>query len=294
MRKAPIFLLNSVGALILAVLLASTITLLSQVALATTNISATTTAHWAWDDAIGWIDFYNTNTVIASSTKLFGYASSSVGDISLDCSSTRNNNICGTSSYWVTNDGIGNLSGYAWNDIYGWISFDCNNGGTTCSQSPYRVYIDSNGDFRNFAWNDAIGWISFNCTNNGCPPDYKVNSSWLGNTSISGTLDSSTFDTGVASGAQLNSVLWQGSMPAGTAVRFQFAVSNASSGPWNFWGTDQTSSTYVNTIGPGISASLNYSLFSNFRYFRYRITLYSDSAKILTPQVDKVIVNWSP
>jgi hypothetical protein len=266
------------------------------------NISTSTTAHWAWNDAIGWIDFCNTGTVNVDATGLIGYASSSVGDISLDCATTRIGDICGTSNYQVTNDGSGNLSGWAWNDEYGWISFDCSNGGTGCGASSYQVVIDPDGDFSNYAWNDIVGWISFNCDQsysgggNTCgTSNYKVQSTWIpaGATSTSGYVDSTTYDTGVANGAQINSFLWHGDKPVGTAVRFQFAVSNSSSGPWNYVGTDGTSNTYYST-NPDVSLKLDYELFNNFRYFRYRVTLYSDAAQTLTPRVDEVIVNWSP
>ncbi len=260
---------------------------------ATTNISSSTSAHWAWNDLIGWLDFYNTNTITVSSFGLTGYASSTAGDISLDCHTTRSGNICDTSNYQVTNDGSGNLSGWGWNDTYGWISFDCNNN-SGCGESNYRVYIDANGDFQNYAWNDASGWLSFNCANYvGCgSSNYRVTTAWVA-TSTTATLDSSTYDTGSASGAQLNSVLWHGNLPTGTSVRFQFAVSNSSSGPWSFMGTDGTSNTYYNT-GPDASLKLDYSFFNNFRYFRYRISLISDQSQRNSPRVDEVLINWSP
>lgn len=266
---------------------------LSLKADAATNISATTTAHWAWNDLIGWIDFYNTNTITVSSPKLTGYASSSAGDISLDCATTRNGNICAQSNYGVTNDGSGNLSGWGWNDQYGWISFDCNNNGG-CGQSNYRVYIDSAGNFQNYAWNDTMGWISMNCANNGgcATSNYLVSTTWTP-TSTTGYLDSSTFDTGMVSGAQLNSVLWAGSLPVGTAVRFQFAASNASSGPWTFSGPDGTSNTYYNT-NPAASLKLDYGLYNNKRYFRYRATLVSNTSSTISPRVDDIFINWSP
>ncbi len=264
---------------------------------ASTNVSSTVTAHWAWNDTIGWMDFYNTNTVNVSSAQLTGYASSSAGDISLDCATSRAGDICGSSNYKVTNDANGNLSGYAWNDVYGWISFDCNNGGTGCGTSSYEVYIDGNGDFQDYAWNDVVGWISFNCNLNpgGCAQsNYKVNSSWLGITYSTGTVSSAVFDTGVSSGAQLNSILWQGNAPAGTNVGFQLAVSNSSSGPWTFWGgTPLSTSTYYTSPNPNTSVALDYSFFSDFRYFRYNMMLYSDNNRLYSPRVDDVMVNWS-
>lgn len=269
---------------------------------AATNINSSTTLHWAWNDLIGWIDFYNTNSVNVSSQNLNGYASSSAGYVSLDCHSPAPGtpNICSQSNYQVTNDGLGNLSNWAWNDEFGWISFDCHNN-NWCGVSNYQVQISpTTGDFSGWAWNDVIGWISF-CGNSsgigncGTTPSstYKVNTSWIA-TSTSGTLDSSTYDTGVAAGAQLNSVLWQGNASSGTSVGFQFATSNSSSGPWTFIGPDGTSNSYYTPSGPNISLKLSYTLHNNFRYFRYRVKLTSNQAQTFTPRVDDVIVNWSP
>ncbi len=118
--------------------------------------------------------------------------------------------------------------------------------------------------------------------------------------SASGTLDSATFDTGIASGTQLNSFTWQGSTPSNSAVDFQFAVSNSSNGPWNFEGYDGTANTYFSgAAGFPISLVSNttaqgYELFSGYRYFRYRVFLFSDSTYSYTPTVSGVTVNWSP
>jgi len=275
---------------------------LPHTAHAATNISAVPTDHWAWNDLIGWIDFYGTDTVIVNSWTLAGYASSSVGDISFDCHTTRSGDICGTSNYQVTNNGLGDLSGWGWNDTYGWISFCGRTSGGTpdCPTTPYsyRVWIDpSTGTFGSsldYAWNDVIGWISFNCTNHGgCgTSNYKVVTSWIA-TSTSGIAESTTFDTGVVTGAQLNSVLWHGNQPGGTSVRFQFAVSNSPTGPWNFMGPDGTSaSIYTATIDT--SRKLDYTFHNGGRYFRYRVMLVSDQAQTVSPRVDDVIVNWSP
>lgn len=288
-----IFSKHSFGILLFFVITVLNILILSNIAEAATNISASTTAHWAWNDLVGWMDFYNTQTITVSSQSITGYASSSVGDISLDCHTTRNGNICAQSNYQVTNDGSGNLSNWGWNDTYGWISFDCNNN-NGCGQSNYRAYIDGNGNFQNYAWNDTMGWISFNCANTGgCgTANYKVLTSWTA-TSTTGYLDSTTYNTGVNIGGQLNSVLWHGSLPVGTAVRFQFAVSNSSGGPWTFTGPDGTNNTYY-TMGPDVSLKLDYTLYNYWLYFRYRAILVSDQTRRLTPQVDEVIINWSP
>ena len=270
------------------------------IVLASTNISSVTANHFAWNDVIGWANFYNTNTVIVTSPNLQGYASSSAGDISLDCHTTRNGDICSgqNGTYQVVNDGVGNLSGWAWNDTYGWISF-CGTTGTGTSDCPhagtnYRVLVDAdNGTFSQWAWNDAAGWVSVNCVDTpSCSSSYKVVTSWIA-TSTFGSLDSTTYDTGVSGGAQINSFVWHGTQPAGTAVRFQFAASNASGGPWNFAGPDGTANTYYD-IGPDLSKSVGYTFYNNQRYFRYRATLVSNQAQTVSPQVDDVIVNWSP
>jgi len=161
----------------------------------------------------------------------------------------------------------------------------------------YRVVINpSTGVFSGWAWNDTIGWISFNCGNSSScgTSQYDVVTSWTANgTAMTGTLDSQTFDTGVSSGAQLNSVTWQGSAPAGTGVSFQFAVSSNSSGPWNFIGPDGTSGT-VYPATAGVPASLtNYPTLKG-RYFRYRVILSVDPSGTLTPRVTGIVVNWSP
>lgn len=280
---------NIARMLLYVLLMGGTAFLIMAVVEGATNISSVD--KWAWNDAIGWIDFY-TDNVTVNSQQLTGYASSSAGEISLDCA-TAPVNVCGQSNYKVTNDGLGSLSGWAWNDAYGWISFDCNNHG--CTSSTYRVVVDpSNGTFSNWAWNDVIGWISFNCSNHsGCgTSNYKVVTSWIA-TSTSGTLDSSTFDTGVSGGAKINSVLWRGNLPAQTFVRFQFATSNNSGGPWNFIGSDGTANTsYI--VPPDVAFPVSFSFHGDHRYFRYRAILISDQAQRNSPRVDEVIVNWSP
>ncbi|HEY5220975.1 MAG TPA: fibronectin type III domain-containing protein [Candidatus Paceibacterota bacterium] len=271
-----------------------------------TNISSSSSQHWAWNDAIGWMDFYDTHNIIVSATKLTGYASSSAGNISLDCTTSPGGNICGTSNYGVSNDGSGNLAGWAWNDTYGWISF-CGNssgGGSTlsgstwvCPSSPtYQVVINpSTGVFSGWAWNDTLGWISFNCSNtsNCGTSQYDVVTTWTAaGVEATGTLDSATFDTGVTSGAQLNSVTWQGSAPSSTAVGFQFAVASSSSGPWNFVGPDGTSATTYTGI-PGVPVPLTNYPVLNGRYFRYRAILSTDQTGSATPTVTGIQVNWS-
>ena len=212
---------------------------------AATNISSNLPDHWAWNDAIGWIDFYSTSNVNVTPSKISGYASSSIGYIAFDCAISPNGNVCGNPATWqISNDGAGNFSGWAWSDSIGWISFDCHNSGGNCAASNYQVTIDSSGVFSGWAWNDIVGWIDFNCGNDHDPgtpgtqdicfaSNYKVKTSWL-SASASGTLLSSTFDTGVPAGVAFNSIMWRGNQPAGTHVEFQFASANQ---PYGVGGT---------------------------------------------------------
>lgn len=273
---------------------------------AATNIDAPAASSSAWNDEIGWINFYTTGNVTVTSQQLSGYASSSAGYISLDCYTSPNGNICGTSNYKVANDGSGNLSGWAWNDTYGWISFYWGNASasstasTTALCQSYSGYcgvsIDSTGTFHGWAWNDTIGWISFNCSNtSSCgTSNFNVASSWVAQPAT-GTLDSQTFDTGVTGGAQLNSITWKGNVPSGTSVGFQIAVSNSSTGPWNFVGPDGTSGTVYSGSGitGGIISLSNYASLIG-RYFRYRVILTTNTGQTVSPEVTSVVVNWSP
>lgn len=277
-------------------------------ALAATNISSSTAQHSAWNDEIGWIDFNpggsgNGNVNVLSS-QLQGYASSSAGVIALDCATSPSTSC--TIPYGVVNDGAGDLSGWAWNDEVGWISFYWGNtsanptAGTTTLCQSYNGYcgvtIDGAGVFHGWAWNDTVGWISFNCANTSCgPSNFDVATAWVA-APKTGTLDSQTFDTGVAGGAQLNSITWKGNVPPPPAsVVFQIAVSNSSSGPWNFVGYDGTSGTFYSSSGiaGGMIPLSNYTSLIG-RYFRYRVILTTNTGQTATPQVTSVIVNWSP
>jgi len=251
---------------------------------------------YAWNDVLNWIDFYATGNVIATAEQFYGYATSSAGYIALDCSTSPNGNICGVSNFQVLTGGSGNsnVSGWAWNDAVGWISFDS---ATAGSSYYYQVIKLPNGRLKGWGWNDIIGWISFNCTETGAcgNSDYRVQiNSLVGGAPLLANLTSSIFDTQVASGVAINTVMWQGIYPTGTSVSFQIASSNSASGPWNYIGSDGTSATYYIPTGPNSPVQINSQYHNNRRYFRYKIFLSSNPDGTLTPQVDNVIINWSP
>ena len=58
----------------------------------------------------------------------------------------------GCSDWGVNNDGKGNLSGYAWSEVTGWINF---------RTSHSRVYLDEIGQFYCYAWGENVGWMHF-------------------------------------------------------------------------------------------------------------------------------------
>jgi PKD repeat protein len=60
-----------------------------------------------------------------------------------------------------------NVSGFAWSENIGWISFNNISDGSTID---YGVSIDSSGNFSGSAWSENIGWVSFDRAQTGNPP----------------------------------------------------------------------------------------------------------------------------
>jgi hypothetical protein len=70
----------------------------------------------------------------------------------------------------VKAQGSNNVSGYAWSEGIGWISFNCSND-SSCGTIDYGVNVDATtGNFSGYAWSDNVGWISFNRSDTGDPP----------------------------------------------------------------------------------------------------------------------------
>ncbi len=83
------------------------------------------------------------------------------------------------------------LSGFAWSDTVGWISFSNTSDG---SASVYSVKVDTvTGAFSGYAWSDNIGWISFNRTVTNNPPSAPFNTG-------SGSIAKIDLTTGKATG----------------------------------------------------------------------------------------------
>ena len=71
-----------------------------------------------------------------------------------------------------------NLSGWAWSETIGWISFNSTEGGG----SNYGVTAASNGRLSGYAWSENIGWLTFNqgdlggCPNSPCQANFDDDS----------------------------------------------------------------------------------------------------------------------
>lgn len=53
-----------------------------------------------------------------------------------------------------------NMSGWAWSDDIGWISFNCTSD-SSCGTADYGVNDNADGTLVGYAWSDDIGWIEF-------------------------------------------------------------------------------------------------------------------------------------
>lgn len=119
----------------------------------------------------------------------------------------------------------------------------------------------------------------------------------------SGTLISPVFDTNTVNGASFNSLLIKGPTVSGTKVRAQFATSNSSSSAsFVFRGPDCTANSYYYDAAlPASDTPYTIGCASdhhNKRFFRYKLVLCSanncSTAGNATPEVQDIIVNWSP
>ncbi|MBI2013599.1 MAG: hypothetical protein HYS87_02115 [Candidatus Colwellbacteria bacterium] len=267
---------------------------------AATNIDSTD--RWAWNDVIGWIDFHTLQTVIIRSTpsSVSGAAALlSAGDspIYLRCLELfplgcQNSQAGDWSVFW---DNIEGLSGWAWSETVGWISFDCQTFGD-CASSDYRVLINKDtGEFSGFAWSLAVGWISFNCIDIGVcgVSDYKV----IANLGAAPGEKITNFTEVVPVGSNIsvafNSIVWEG-MENGGSVKAQVAVSDSEDGPWNdYRGPLGYGDNSVYELGfSGTITRLKPESHPRGKYYRLKIIKVASTLGEY-PTVDAVYVNWS-
>ncbi len=118
---------------------------------------------FVWSENAGWLNAEPLGQggpgLTATATTVTGYAwMENIGWISFSCENTVS---CGSVDFGVTNDGHGNLGGYAWGENVGWISLSCDNAGS-CATVDYGVSIDgATGRFAGHAWSENVGWIAF-------------------------------------------------------------------------------------------------------------------------------------
>jgi len=126
--------------------------------------------HYAWSGNMGWIDFAYPGGNIqlpVGEGNLNGaaYVLSNGSWILLNCAYA---NCCSASDFKVSADANGNLSGWAWSESFGWISF------STTTPIAYSVTVATTttanhetGEWDGYAWSENDGWISFNCQTGG-------------------------------------------------------------------------------------------------------------------------------
>jgi hypothetical protein len=149
-------------------------------------IPAANTANYAWGENVGWANLNSTNGgVTVENDGLTGFVwLENIGWVKLDYDGVAGATNTTSTNWGVTNDGSGNLGGYAWSENAGWINFHPTNS---------QVTIDSNGNFSGYAWGENIGWVKFDHAQTSYRPtttwssaaSYTITSSANSNGSIS-------------------------------------------------------------------------------------------------------------
>jgi len=100
-------------------------------------------------------------------TGVYGYVwQENTGWIQLASSETPPYANTDETDWGVNNDGSGNLSGYGWCELAGWVNFH---------STDSRVVVDGEGNFSGYAWAEGVGWIHFANEN---PVAYEVKTEW--------------------------------------------------------------------------------------------------------------------
>jgi len=214
--------------------------------------------------------------------------------------------------YNVTRDGSGNIFTSGTDDPSTQkitIFLEYGNNYVSSSSLPFYLTRSSNNQvFQQTDWSGGSGQTGpiSNPGNKFDTTDSNINyASTTGSiymttaTTTVATLTSSILDTGVSGGAGFNSLLWQGSLGTSGAVKFQIASSTSSSGPWTYYGCtncDPASCSTSNYYQPNPNVSCRFPTSGtanpqNNRYIRYKVYL---STTGTTPQINDIIINWSP
>lgn len=152
-----------------------------------------------------------------------------------------------------------NVTGYAWSENIGWISFNSincdtdgngqSNGGTGCPPAgtvmgSYGVNILENassvGVLSGYAWSENIGWISFNRSDTVAPPNNDVGASY----NVLAYIDSNNKLQG-----------WARAIAVCDSVPCATSGAGTNSGGWDGWIRLNNNSTYGITLNPASGAS---------------------------------------
>ncbi len=166
---------------------------------------------------------------------------------------------------------------------------------TPCVYGGGALVFDQNADFYALHGNDEDDFWEYSvagdswATMHDTPANvgYGGALAFQGGTAYyaSGTLTSSTYDTGGAS--NFGNLAWTATTPAGTSIKFQIATNNDSA-TWNFKGPDGTAGTYYTSSGGSIWPGHD-----SDRYIKYKAFFDTTDASE-TPVLHDVSINYSP
>ncbi|MCX6354637.1 MAG: hypothetical protein NTZ78_07010 [Candidatus Aureabacteria bacterium] len=114
-------------------------------------------SNFIWAESIGWVNLRTAHADVRIGSNILagwvwfencGWVCLGDGH-PLDGRSYSNR---GSRDWGVNNDGRGNLSGYAWSEVTGWINFQTDHA---------RVCMDKAGRFCGYAWGENVGWMQF-------------------------------------------------------------------------------------------------------------------------------------
>lgn len=172
----------------------------------------------------------------------------------------------------------------------------------TLERGSYRqTLLTDRGFFRQTDWSGGGGQADFsdatrfysadgNIDNNGFLGQLKLR--WVFDHYVSsGTLTSSTFDTGSSTASTFYNLSWnpgtQATSTGGDSVKLQIATTNDNAtSTWNYLGPDGTAGTFYNVPGSNISAIHN-----GDRFLRYRVYLATADTNA-TPSLSDISVTY--
>jgi len=105
-----------------------------------------------------------------------------------------------------------NMSGWAWSENIGWISFNCTNQASCSATNNYGVNADlvATGLLSGYAWSENIGWITFNSSELGGCPSGTCEAKFASNEFSGWARACSVFQSGCSGATSTNTGGWDG------------------------------------------------------------------------------------